>query len=104
MDLNLSPEDQAFRDEVRAFLRDHLPDRVREGARQTPGVFVEPDIGLEWQRLLHGKGWLASHWPKQDGGTGWTPVQRYIFEKECAIAGAPALSVLGLKLVGPVIC
>jgi alkylation response protein AidB-like acyl-CoA dehydrogenase len=104
MDLGLSPQDEAFRDEVRAFLADHLPERLREGARQTPGVFVEPDIGLEWQRILHAKGWLASHWPKEDGGTGWTPLQRYIFEKECAIAGTPSLSVLGLKLVGPVIC
>jgi len=104
MDITLSPEDEAFRDEVRAFLPEALPERLRDGARRTPGVFVEPDIGLEWQRILHEKGWLASHWPKEDGGTGWTPVQRYIFEKECAIAGAPALSVLGLKLVGPVIC
>jgi alkylation response protein AidB-like acyl-CoA dehydrogenase len=85
-------------------MRDQLPGHIREGASRTPGVFVEPDIGLEWQRILHEKGWLASHWPRQDGGTGWTPLQRYIFEKESAIAGAPALSVLGLKLVGPVIC
>jgi alkylation response protein AidB-like acyl-CoA dehydrogenase len=104
MDLALSLEEQAFREDVRTFLRDSLPDHVRHGARCTPGVFVEPDIGLEWQRILHAKGWLASHWPQEDGGTGWTPVQRYIFDKECAIAGAPALSVLGLKLVGPVIC
>lgn len=104
MELALTPAEAAFRDEVRAFLRDSLPDRIRDGARQTPGVFVEPDIGLEWQRILHEKGWLASHWPAEDGGTGWSPTERYLFEKECAIAGAPALSVLGLKLVGPVIC
>ena len=100
----LSPEDEAFRAEVRAFLAEHLPNRLRDAARQTPGVFVEPDIGLEWQRILHARGWLATHWPKEDGGTGWTPTQRYLFEKECSLAGAPALSVLGLKLVGPVIC
>ena len=99
-----SPEDEAFRAEVRAFLAENLPDRLRDAARQTPGVFVEPDIGREWQRILHDKGWLATHWPKEDGGTGWTPTQRYLFEKECSLAGAPALSVLGLKLVGPVIC
>ncbi len=104
MDLALSHDEQAFRDEVRAFLRDHLPEHIREGARRTPGVFVEPDIGLEWQRILHEKNWLASHWPKANGGVGWTPVQRYIFDKECAVAGAPALSVLGLKLIGPVLC
>jgi len=48
---------------------------------------------------------LASyHWPVEDGGTGWSPTQRFIFEKECALAGAPSLSILGLRLVGPVIC
>lgn len=104
MDMDLTAEELAFRDEVRAFLAEELPDRLREGAAQTPGVFVEPDIGLEWQRILHAKGWLATHWPEADGGTGWSPTQRYIFEKECALAGAPGLSVLGLKLVGPVIC
>jgi alkylation response protein AidB-like acyl-CoA dehydrogenase len=76
---------------------------VREGARNTPSVFVEPDIGDEWQRILYEKGWLAYHWPAEVGGTGWDPVKRYIFEKECALADAPALSVLGLKLVAPII-
>lgn len=104
MDMEFSAEDLAFRDEVRDFLATSLPDRLRDGARRTPGVFVEPDIGLEWQRILHEKGWLAYHWPKEDGGTGWTPTQRFLFEKESGLAGAPSLSVLGLRLVGPVIC
>ena len=104
MDMTFSPEDLAFREEVRSFLAAKLPDRLRDGARRTPGVFVEPDIGLEWHRTLNEKGWVAPHWPKEDGGTGWTPVQKFIFEKECALAGAPALSILGLRLVGPVIC
>ncbi len=104
MDMRLSSEDEAFREEVRDFLAVSLPDRLRDGARQTPGVFVEPDIGREWQHILNQRGWLAVHWPVEDGGTGWTPMQRYLFDKECTLAGAPALSVLGLKLVGPVIC
>lgn len=104
MDLDFSKEDLAFREEVRAFLAAELPERLREGAARTPGVFVEPDIGLEWHRILYRKGWVAYHWPKEDGGTGWTPTQKFIFEKECALAGAPALSILGLRLVGPVIC
>ncbi len=103
MHMSFTREELAFRDEVRAFLADHLPEHIREGSRSTPSVFVEPDIGDEWQRILHAKGWLAYHWPKAAGGTGWDPVQRYIFEKECALADAPALSVLGLKLVAPVI-
>ena len=104
MDMNFSPEDLAFREEVRAFLAENLPERLRDGARRTPGVFVEPDIGMEWHRTLAQKGWVAPHWPKEDGGTGWTPTQKFIFEKECALAGAPAISILGLRLVGPVIC
>ncbi|MBD2843306.1 acyl-CoA dehydrogenase family protein [Erythrobacter rubeus] len=104
MDMNFSAEDLAFREEVRTFLAEKLPDRLKDGARRTPGVFVEPDIGMEWHRILNEKGWVAPHWPEEDGGTGWTPTQKFIFEKECALAGAPAISILGLRLVGPVIC
>ena len=104
MDLEFSPGDEAFRQEVRRFLDENLPDYLREGARATPGVFVEPDIGREWQAILHRKGWLAYNWPQECGGTGWTPIQRYIFEKECALADAPSLPVLSLKLLGPVLC
>jgi alkylation response protein AidB-like acyl-CoA dehydrogenase len=104
MDMHFSSEDLAFRDEVRSFLDDKLSARLREGAANTPSVFVEPDITREWQAILHEQGWLATLWPKEYGGPGWTATQKYIFEKECAIAGAPALPVLGLKLVGPVIC
>jgi alkylation response protein AidB-like acyl-CoA dehydrogenase len=104
MNLQFSAEDEAFRDEVRAFLNESLSEHLREGARMTPGVFCEPDIGREWQGILHRKGWLAYNWPVECGGSGWTPVQRYIFEKECALADAPSLPVLSLKLLGPVIC
>jgi len=104
MDMTFSSEDIAFREEVRDFLAEKLPQHLRDGARRTPGVFVEPDIGMEWHRILFEKGWVAPHWPKEDGGTGWTPTQKFIFEKECALAGAPSLAILGLRLVGPVIC
>lgn len=103
MDLELNPEERAFQEEVRTFLAEHLPTHLREGAEATPTVFAEPDIGREWQRILHHKGWLAYHWPVEYGGTGWTPTQRYIFEKECALASAPGLPVLGLKLLAPVL-
>ncbi len=104
MDFDFTHQELAFRDEVRNFIAEQLPERLRVGAAKTPGVFVEPDIGLEWHRILAAKGWVAPGWPESCGGTGWTPVQRYVFEKECALAGAPSLSVLGLRLVGPVIC
>lgn len=104
MDMDFAPEDLAFQKEVRAFLDEKLNARLREGAANTPSVFTEPDITREWQAILAEKGWLATSWPVEDGGPGWTPTQKYIFEKECAIAGAPSLPILGLRLVGPVIC
>jgi alkylation response protein AidB-like acyl-CoA dehydrogenase len=103
MDIDFSPAETAFRDEVRAFLDESLPDHLKAGMAASPSVFVEPDIGQEWQAILSHKGWLGYQWPVEAGGTGWTPVQRYIFEKECALAGAPGLTVLALKLMAPVV-
>ena len=104
MDMTFAAKDLAFQQEVRAFLDEKLSPRLREGAANTPSVFTEPDISREWQSILYEKGWLATSWPVEDGGTGWTPMQKYLFEKECAIAGAPSLPILGLRLAGPVIC
>jgi alkylation response protein AidB-like acyl-CoA dehydrogenase len=103
MDLSFSPSEITFRDEVRTFLGEHLADHLKRGMAASPSVFVEPDIGQEWQATLNRKGWLGYQWPVEYGGTGWTPVQRYIFEKECALAGAPGLTVLALKLLAPVV-
>ncbi len=104
MDMTFSAEDLAFRDEVRAFLDAKLNPRLREGAASTPSVFTEPDITREWQAILHEQGWLATSWPVEDGGPGFTHTQKYLFEKECSMVGAPSLPILGLRLVGPVIC
>lgn len=103
MQLTLTPAQTAFRDEVRAFLDRSLSPELRRGAALTSGVFAEPDIAREWQAILEAKGWLVYHWPREAGGPGWSPVERWIFEKECAEAGAPVLPGMGLKLVGPVV-
>jgi len=103
MDLTFSDAQLAFRDEVRAFLDRSLTPRLRRGAALTSGVFAEPDIAREWQSILDAQGWLVYHWPVEAGGPGWTPIQRWIFEKECADAGAPVLPGMGLKLIGPVL-
>lgn len=100
-EIDVAPEHWPFRETVREFLREHLPERLRVGARSTPTVFAEPAIAREWQAILHAKGWLAYNWPREHGGTGWSPMQRYIFEKECALADAPGLPGLGLKLLAP---
>jgi alkylation response protein AidB-like acyl-CoA dehydrogenase len=103
-ELDFAPEHRQFREAIRQFLAGHLPQRLRDGALATPTVFAEPEIGREWQRILYEKGWLAYNWPSAFGGTGWSPVERYIFEKECALANAPGLPALGLKLLASVLC
>jgi len=104
VEFDLPAEDRVFRDAVREFLATHLPEVLREASRATPTVFAEPEISRRWQGILHERGWLAYNWPDRFGGTGWSPMQRYIFEKECALADAPGLPVLGLKLLAPVLC
>jgi acyl-CoA dehydrogenase len=103
MDLTFSPEDQAFAQEVRAFIAANLPAEIKRAQALTPSVFSDPPIVTAWQKAMHAKGWVAPGWPKQYGGTGWTPAQRWIFETECARAGAPQISPMGVKMVGPVI-
>ncbi len=103
MDLTYTGEDLAFQDEVRAFLKENLTDDIRRATEKTTTVFVEKDVAGKWQKKLHEKGWLAYFWPKEYGGTGWTATQRYIFQQECALAGAPGIIPMGIRYVGPVI-
>ena len=103
MNLDLTPEDSDFRDEVRAFLKDNLTDDLAIAGRLSTSVFIEPQFSLPWQRILHARGWAAPGWPVEYGGTGWSEMQRYIFASECARAGAPSLSPMGLSMVGPCI-
>ena len=101
MDLAFSPEEQAFRAEVRAFLEAELPDDLRHKVRHRREL--EREDYLRWQRILHARGWIAGWWPKEHGGCDWTPAQRHIFDEECHAADAPPLLPFGLQMVGPVI-
>jgi alkylation response protein AidB-like acyl-CoA dehydrogenase len=101
MDLNFTPEQLAFRDEVRAFFRDKLPPDISERVNAGKPIFAEDYT--RWHKILFEKGWVASGWPKQFGGTGWDPVQQYIFDLEGALAGSPRTLPFGLKMVGHVI-
>ncbi|AYV49641.1 acyl-CoA dehydrogenase [Caulobacter flavus] len=103
MDLELSPEDLAFRDEVRAFLDAELTPALREAGRRMTSVFCDKDHSLAWQRILHAKGWVAPSWPVEHGGPGWSEIQRHVFQAECARAGAPSLAPMGLRMVAPAI-
>ncbi|MDQ8035528.1 MAG: acyl-CoA dehydrogenase family protein [Bordetella sp.] len=101
MDLEFTPEERAFRDTVRAFLRENLPERL--SAKVHGGKHLSRDDMSEWHAILNARGWLASHWPVEHGGTGWTTVQKFIFENECALAGAPRIVPFGLSMLGPVL-
>jgi hypothetical protein len=102
MDVNFSTEELAFRDEVRAFLRDHLPADMRERVERGDDSRVHEDMRA-WQRILHAHGWGAAWWPKEFGGTGWSKAYQFLFETECALAYAPGQLPFGLKMVGPVL-
>ncbi len=99
MDMRFSPEELAFRDEVREFIANNYPQELR-GARR--GEMSKEDI-LKWHRILYKKGWVVPHWPVEYGGTGWTITQRYIWNEENARAETTPLLPFGLSMVGPVI-
>jgi alkylation response protein AidB-like acyl-CoA dehydrogenase len=101
MDLNFTAEEEAFRQEVRAFLREQLPTEIANAVKQ--GLPVKAEYYTRWQKLLFAKGWGAPDWPKQFGGNGWGPVYLHIFDEEAAAAGAPRSLPFGLKMVAPVI-
>jgi len=103
MDLHSTPEEEAFRAEVRAFLDEKLTQDLRARAAAQAGVFVGPELAMQWHRILYERGWIAPSWPEKHGGTGWSPMQRHIFEEECTLAGAPAIPLMGLRLCAPVI-
>ncbi len=103
MDLELSESERQFRDEVRSFLRENLTSELIAGGCAATSIFCDPAYSLPWQRILHAKGWAAPTWPKEFGGPGWSEMQRYIFAEECALAGAPSLAPMGLRMVGPCI-
>ena len=101
MDLNFTPEDEAFREEVRSFLREKLPARLSDKVRQ--GQRLTKEDMEEWHAILNEKGWLANHWPEEWGGTGWSVIQRFIFETEVAMAHAPRIVPFGLSMLAPVL-
>jgi alkylation response protein AidB-like acyl-CoA dehydrogenase len=96
-----SAEDEAFREEVRAFVKAHVPLEVAR--RNQRGYHcIRPDV-VQWMRALHTRGWSVPNWPVEYGGPGWTIRQRHIFEEESFRLGAPEISPQGHTLVGPII-
>jgi alkylation response protein AidB-like acyl-CoA dehydrogenase len=103
MNIEWSAEDLAFRDQVRAFLDAELTPELRKAGHGLTSVYADYEVGMAWQRILHGRGWAAPAWPVEFGGCAWSVTQRYIFATETAMAGAPPVSPMGIGMCGPVL-
>ena len=101
MNLDFSPEELAFRAEVRAFIKANLPPATR--AKVMSDRPLEKDEIIAWQRILNQRGWATPSWPKQHGGPGWDAVKRYIFLDELHQGGAPEPISFNVAMLGPVI-
>jgi alkylation response protein AidB-like acyl-CoA dehydrogenase len=101
MNLDFSADDLAFRETVRSFIAQSYPSALR--AKQEAGEELGKEDYLSWHKILAAKGWAAPAWPKEYGGPGWTPVQRFIFAEELAFAGTAPVLPFGLNMVAPVI-
>ncbi|MEN5254820.1 acyl-CoA dehydrogenase family protein [Pseudomonas protegens] len=101
MDLSFTPQEEAFRNQVQAFLAEHLPselsDKVANGERLSKADMEH------WHSTLNTRGWLANHWPEAFGGPGWSAVEKFIFELECGLANAPRIVPFGVNMLGPVL-
>lgn len=101
MEMSFTPEQIAFRQEVRAWIRSAMPPRIREKA-DVDGAFDQAEV-MEWHKILFRKGWIAPHWPKEYGGPGLDATSRFILVEELELAGTPHLSPFGLAMVGPLL-
>ena len=101
MDLNFTPQEEAFRAEVQAFLKDKLPARIANKVKA--GQRLSKADQDEWHAILNERGWLANHWPEAYGGPGWGAVEKFIFDTECALAGGPRIVPFGVNMLGPVL-
>jgi alkylation response protein AidB-like acyl-CoA dehydrogenase len=100
MELSLSSEDAAFRDEVRAFIADNYPQEMRV---PNPETDLTKEQSMLWHGILFRKGWIAPQWPKEYGGTGWSITRRFIWEQETSRAGTLPPLAFSVTMVGPVI-
>lgn len=101
MNLEFTQEELDFQKSIRAWMQENVPEELKRVSAL--GDMPTKSQQQQWERRLGKQGWLALTWPKQYGGPGWTATQRYIFDIERAMAGAPPTSPFGVAMVGPVI-
>ena len=105
MDLKLREADLEFQGEVRAFIDRHWP-RARaraDAVRRIRRVRAQRRHERHWFDALVARGWSVPSWPVEFGGTGWTPTQHYIWDRETARAGCPQMSPFGARMLAPVL-
>jgi alkylation response protein AidB-like acyl-CoA dehydrogenase len=101
MDLAFTPEEQTFREDIRAWVKASLPADISHKVHNA--LRLSRDDHQRWAKILGAKGWLGHGWPKEFGGPGWNAIQKHLFEEECALAGAPRVIPFGPVMVAPVI-
>lgn len=101
MQLHLSPEDQAFRDEMRTFFTTAVPQEIRDGVAAHRDL--TKDQYVQAQQILNAAGLAVPHWPVEWGGRGWTPLQRHIWREELQLAAVPEPLAFNASMIGPVI-
>jgi alkylation response protein AidB-like acyl-CoA dehydrogenase len=101
MELSFTPEELTFREEVREFFHQALPSDIR--AKVVLGQRLSKEELKRWTRILHAKGWATPAWSRDWGGTGWSPVQQYIFKEELHMAPAPEPLSFNVNMIGPVL-
>jgi len=101
MDLMISPEAERLRDEFRTFFATKLPREISDKVRN--GQKVPKEEHQLWHRILNERGWLGTSWKREFGGTGWGPLERFIFDEECSAAFAPRANIPAIDLLGPVL-
>ncbi|HYI03422.1 MAG TPA: acyl-CoA dehydrogenase family protein, partial [Reyranella sp.] len=101
MDLRFSPEENAFRQEVRGFFRAEVPETIRKKVSENRHLSKEEMVASH--KILHAKGYAVPHWPKEWGGADWTPVQHYIYTEELQFNGVPQPLPFNVSMCGPVV-
>jgi alkylation response protein AidB-like acyl-CoA dehydrogenase len=101
MDLRFSAEENAFRDKLRTFFRSKVPASIR--AKVMEGRHLDKEDWVASHKVLHAEGLAVPHWPKQWGGSDWTPVQHYIYAEELQYNGVPQPLPFNVSMCGPVI-
>ena len=101
MDLRFTDEELAFRATVRQFFRSALPPDIRRKCEL--GQRLSKEELQRWTRILHEKGWATPAWTPAWGGTGWSPIEQYIFKEELHLAPAPEPLSFNVNMIGPVL-